>query len=149
MRTNVIKSVLSAVIISLLFVVTGCQKSPYDKAINLIHELSEEVTTVTNMQAYDAVYNKIVNLKSNVLITNLKNLSDTQKQELTVEMTNLTMKALTVKAILYVMPSSVTPTSDDINKLCKECMDQKANVVSANGYPEVKAIVEEYFKEGN
>ena len=146
MKTNSIKTVLSAVISSLLFVMTSCQKSPCDNAIDLIHELSAEVTSATDTKTYDEVYNKIVNLKTNPLITGLKDLSASQKQEFTEEMTNLTLEALAVKAILFEIPSSVTPTSEDIKNLCKKCIDAKASVITAGGYPEVKAIVEEYFK---
>lgn len=124
---------------------TACTKSPYDKAVDYLDELSTAVQAATNETEYDVVYNKIVTLNSNDIMSNLNNLSQEQKQEITAKTVNLTMEALAVKAILYVMPQDITPTADDISKLTNECLQNKADVMTAP-YPQVRAIVRKYYK---
>lgn len=146
MKFNVIRTSMATMLTMLMLVMVGCQKSPYEKAISYIDELSEDVTSATDMQAYDAVYNKIVNLKSNALITDLKDLSDSQKRELTVKIADLTLEALAVKAILYEMPATITPTPEDIKAICQECIDKKIDIINGfGGYPEVKTLIMEHF----
>lgn len=125
----------------------GCSKSPYEKAMDYLQELSEEVTSVTDMESYDVVYNKIINLKSDPLITGLSRLTDNEMQEFTDEMTSLTMEALFVKAILYVKPSDIKLTAQDMKALCDICKEKNVNPLSAEfEYSKMSTIIKDYYK---
>lgn len=139
-----IKTLYAIVSIALVFLFVGCQKSPYDKAVDYIDGLSAEVVKATNEAEYDAVYNQIVNLNANEVMVNLKALSPEQSQTIKQKAVDLTFKALAVKAILYVMPQSIKPTAADITTLANECIQKKLNVTT-QPYTDVKSLVDEYF----
>lgn len=133
-----------AAIIMLLTV--SCSKSPYDKAMDYLHDLSNEVTSVTDMESYDAVYDKIVRLNSDPMITGLTDLTDNQKRDFTDEMLSLTMDALMVKAILYAMPSDIKPTAKDIKALCAICKEKNLNPLTAElEYSQMNTIIKDYY----
>lgn len=140
------KTLFTIVSIVLVFLFVGCQKSPYDKAVDYIEGLSIEVMKATNEAEYDAVYNRIVNLNANEVMVNLKDLSPEQSQTIKQKAADLTFKALAVKAILYVMPQTIKPTAADITTLANECIQKKLNVITPP-YTDVKSLVDEYFRE--
>lgn len=141
MNIKTISAVFTAIF---AFLLIGCKQSPYDKAIDYMDELSTEVMAATNDTEYDAVYNKIVSLNKSEVMTNLRGLSQEQSQTIKVKATELTLEALAVKAILYVMPKDVTPTADDISKLVNECIEKKLDTMS-NPYSDVRKLVYEYY----
>lgn len=143
-----IKTLTAIMIIAFAFFFGGCKQNPYDEAVEYIDQLSEEVMSATNETEYDAAYNKIICLNASEKMTNLKNLSSEQKKTILTKATDLTGKSLAVKAILYVMPKDITPTSEDMKKLADECIQNKLNVLVAP-YGDVRALVHEYYHIAN
>lgn len=84
-----LKSLISVILTAIAVIVSSCSNSPYDKAVNYIDELSAEVKTVTTEIEFDKVYNKIVNINSNGIMTCLSDLSREQKQVIIQKMANL------------------------------------------------------------
>ena len=109
-----IKILIRTLKVSIVLAVSACTKTPYEKAVDNIDGLTEEVISSTNETEFDSVYNKIVKLSSNELMTNLSDCSNEEKTTIKEKAINLTMSALAVKAILYVMPKDITPTSQDM-----------------------------------
>lgn len=143
------KKTISAVITAVFaFLLVGCKQSPYDNAISYIDELSTEVMAATNDSVYEVVYNKIVTLNTTEVMTNLNGLSQEQSQTIKQKTAGLMLEALAVKAILYVMPKDITPTSEDMKKLADECIQNKLNVLIAP-YGDVRALVHEYYHIAN
>ena len=142
MKTKTFSVILFIAIVFLFF---GCKQSPYDKAVNYIDELSAQVTSATNEAEFDKAYNKIITINSNEVMTSLTDLSQGQKQMIIQKMSDLTFKALAVKAILYVMPKDITPTPKDMSKLVDLCINKKLNVLS-QPYTDVKSLVNDYYK---
>lgn len=128
----------------IVLMTAGCSKSPYEKAMDYLHELSEDVTSATDMESYDVVYNKIVNLKSDPLILGLTGLTDNEKREIAKEMISLTNDALIVKAILNVKSSDMKLTSQDMKALCEICKQNNVNPITVE-YSEIRTIVKDYF----
>lgn len=122
----------------------SCCDNRYDKAIAYIDQLSTEVVSATTEEDFDVVYNKIVALKTDKVMTDLTDLSDNQKAEFLKKMETLTFNALAVKAILYVMPKDITPTADDMNQMVKECIQKKCNTLT-QPYDDVRTVVSEYY----
>lgn len=141
MNIKTISAVLTTVFALLLM---GCKQTPYDKAINYMDELSTEVMAATNDTEYDAVYNKIVSLNTSEVMSDLRGLSQEQSQTIKAKATELTLEALAVKAILYVMPKDATPTADDISKLANECIEKKLNTMTSP-YADARKLVYKYY----
>ena len=137
-------SYLSVILLFFAMLLNSCSDNRYDKAVAYIDQLSTEVVSATTEEDFDAVYNKIVALKSDKLINDLTDLSDNQKVELQQKMVTLTSNALAVKAILYVMPKDTTPTADDMNQMVKECIQKKCNTLT-QPYGDVRTVVSEYY----
>lgn len=142
MKINFFTAIIFIASLVLLF---GCKQSPYDKAVSYIDNLSTEITSVTTDAEYEEVYNKIVTLNSNEAMTNLTDLPQEQKREIAQKAIRLTQEALTVKAILYVMPKDVKPTTGDIVKLVNECLQKKLDILNSP-YSDVSAMVKEYYR---
>lgn len=138
------KFVITAIIVNIALIVCNCSNRPYDKAVSYIDELTAEVMSATTEAEFDKVYNKIITIHSNEVMTDLTDISQDQKQVIAQKMANLTYKSLYVKAILYVMPKDITPTSKDMAKMADECAEKNLNVISTP-YPEVKAMVYDYY----
>lgn len=139
-----IKTISAVLITVFAFLLIGCKQTPYDKACSYIDELSSEVMAATNDTEYDAVYNKIVSLNTSEEMSDLRGLSQEQSQTIKAKATELTLEALAVKAILYVMPKDVTPTVDDISKLANECIEKKLDTMTSP-YSDVRKLVYEYY----
>ena len=137
-------SYLSGILLFFAMLLNSCCDNRYDKAIAYIDQLSTEVVSATTEEDFDVVYNKIVALKTDKVMTDLTDLSDNQKVELQQKMATLTFNALAVKAILYVMPKDITPTADDMNQMVKECIQKKCNTLT-QPYEDVKVVVNEYY----
>lgn len=114
-------------------------------AVEYMNELSSQLVSCTTEVEYDKVYEEIDALKDDARFSNNDDLSANEKLEIVKGMAALVHKALAVKAILYVMPESVTPTSQDMSSLVDECINNNANVHS-QPYSDVKAIVYTYYK---
>lgn len=139
-----IKILMSSALAIAMATLVGCKQSPYEKAEAYIDELETEVMSVTTAAQYDAVYTKIIELPKSEVMNNLTELSDGQKKEIVHKTVELTLEALAVKAILYVMPKDVTPTADDISKLANECIEKKLNTMTTP-YADVRKLVYEYY----
>lgn len=113
-------------------------------AVEYLNELSSEVISCTTETEYDKVYAKIVALHDDERFKD-NNVSLNENIEIVKGMTTLTIEALTVKAILYVIPASVTLTSQDMISLVEECINNNVNVHSLP-YDDVKRIVYNYYK---
>ncbi len=136
--------IISTIIVALAAIVCSCSDSPYDKAVSYIDELTAEVMSATTEAEFDKVYNKIITINSNEVMTDLTDISQEQKQVIAQKMVDLTYKSLSIKAILSVMPENITPTSTDMAKLADECAEKNLNVLNVP-YAEVKAMVHDYY----
>lgn len=114
-------------------------------AVEYMNELSSQLISCTTEAEYDKVYEEIVALKDDARFSENDDLSENEKLEIVKGMTALVYKALVIKAILNVIPASVIPTSQDMNSLADECINNNANVYSPP-YSDVKAIVYKYYK---
>lgn len=141
MKTKIFTATLVFVMAVLL---NSCNKTPYEKAISYIDDLSEEVLSATSQEEFDEVYYKIIDLNNNPLIRDLNNLSSEQNREFTAKAAQLTFNALAVKAILFVLPKDIKPTADDMKEMATECVDKSVNVIS-QPYPEVRELVYKHF----
>lgn len=140
------KFYFTLIMIVVVGIMSGCNKSPYDIAVEHIEELDKQVTSSTTMDEFDEVYNEIIDLKTELDFKKLKNLTHSEKEVLVLKMTSLTIDALAVKAILYEMPDSIKPSVEDIKVLSSICVEHKAKLTPNPGYQEVRSIISDYYK---
>lgn len=111
-------------------------------AVEYLNELSSEVVSCTSEAEYDKVHAKIVALKDDV---RFKGVSESiEKVEIAAGIIALTNEAMAVKAILYVMPATITPTSKDISSLVNKCINDNIDVHTLP-YGDVRAVVYDYY----
>lgn len=140
--------ITALVIIILLAVVSSCTKSHYDKVNSYLDVLSAKVVSSTTEEEFDVSYRKVVELKDNELMVNLSDLSHKQKLEILLKVETLTMKALAVKAVLYVLPKNIKPTAKDMKYLTNEILKRELDLISFP-YSDVKTLVNEYYSVKN
>lgn len=137
---------LKILVILVIVLLTGCQvKSDYEKALELINGLETEVVQCTTQDEYDKVHERIIQINENPLMQE-RNYSNEEKISIISSTAQLTLKALAVKAILYVMPTDVKPTKKDMDKLVDDCIDKSLNTIT-NPYPDVRELVRKYYNK--
>lgn len=137
---------LKILAILVIVLLTGCQvKSDYEKALELINGLETEVVQCTTQDEYDKVHERIIQINENPLMQE-RNYSNEEKISIISSTAQLTLKALAVKAILYVMPTDVKPTKKDMDKLVDDCIDKSLNTIT-NPYPDVRELVRKYYNK--
>lgn len=139
-----IKTLFTIITVAIVGILVACKQKPYEKAISYIEKLSSEVMASTNESEYDAVYNKIVALNSNEVMTNLSGLSQKQSETIQQKTIALTLDALAVKAILYVMPTNIKPSPEDISKMATDCIEKNLNTTTPP-YTDVRTLVNDYY----
>lgn len=127
---------------AILLLFLSCSQNQ-QSGVEYLKELSSEVVSCTTEAEYDKVYEKIIALKDDVRFKNNK-ADIAENSEIVKRMIVLTEEALAVKAILYVMPATVTPKSQDMRSLVDECINNKINVRTWP-YNDVRAIVYNYY----
>ncbi len=135
------KSILFIISMMMLFLSACSEKND---AVTYVEELSSELLSCTNMEQYDAVYDKIIAIDEDVRFTAQPGQTQEEKAAIIKASARLIHEALAVKAILYVMPEDVVPTKEDIRQLTEECIDKKLNVVNGS-YSEVRSLVKAHF----
>lgn len=128
---------------AVMFLFLFCSQKE-QSAVEYMNELSAQLQLCTNEAEYDKVYYKIIALKHDERFSKPCE-SREEDVEIVTRLAVLTHEALAVKAILYVMPSSVTPTEQEMAHFFKECMDKRLNVI-AQPYGDVRDMVYNYYK---
>lgn len=141
MKTKIFTAALVFVMAVLL---NSCNKPSYEEAISYIDELSEEVLSATTDEEFDEVYNKIIDINNHPQIKRIADYPSEQKAVIIAKAAQLTLDALAVKAILYVLPKDIHPTADDMKEMAGECLDKHLNIIS-QPYPEVRELVYKHF----
>ena len=134
------KKFLTIFAAALAIILSGCKQS----ATDYLDQLSNEIKACTTETEYDKVYEKIIALQNDDRFKS----NPQNAMEILAKTTRLTNEALAVKAILYVMPKSVTPTKEDIKSLTDICIKNKLNV-TVLPYSEVRDLVYKHFKTAN
>ena len=128
----------------LLFFFLSCS-SKQQSVEEYLRELSSEVVSCTTEAEYESVYEKIIACKNDERFKGNNDISYNENVEIVKRMAALIHEALVVKAILYVMPSSITPTSQDMRNLVNVCVNNNINI-QAFPYSDVRDIVYDYYK---
>ncbi len=119
-----------------------------NESVEYLEELSSKVLSCTTMEQYDMVYEDIIAIQTDSRFKAQPGQTDKEKAEIIQAATNLTMNALAVKAVLYVVPQDVTLMPRDMQNLAKQCVEKKLNIHIAP-YAEVKALVKSHFNLPN
>lgn len=138
---------LFVVIVSMLAIsLTACkEKSNHEKALELLDDLSTELTSCTTQEKYDVVYEKVIAIQNDPKFGALEGQTYEQKMKIVAGTTQLVQEALAVKAILFVMPSGIEPTEKDIRTLVNICLDRNLNITRPP-YSDIHAVLCEYYK---
>ena len=129
---------------AILLLLLSCS-SEQQSAVEYMNELSSQVVSCTTEAEFDKVFEKIIALKDDARFKENDGVSNNDKLEIVKGLATLINEALAVKAILYVMPASVNPTSQDMRSLVEKCINDSVNVYSSP-YGDVRSIVYNYYK---
>lgn len=121
------------------------EKSNHEKIMELLNDLSTELMSCTTQEKYDVVYAKVIAIQHDPKFKAVEGVTNEQKIEIMTGTAKIVQEALTIKAILSVMPSGVKPTEKDIQSLVKICLDRKLNI-TLPPYSDIHTMLCEYYK---
>lgn len=134
--------IIGMLIISLM---SCSEKSNHEKALELLDNLSTELMSCTTQEQYDVVYEKVIAIKNNSAFGTIEGETNEQKAEILKRTAKVVQEAMTIKAILYAMPSGIKPTEKDIQALAKICIERNLNILLPP-YSDIHTMLCEYYK---
>lgn len=140
------KKIFTFIVGALFLFLTTCSESKHDEALKRLDGLATEVSTCTNQEEFDMVYEKIIVVQHDENFKAYQRQTQEQKTEIVKGITDLTLRALAAKAILYVKSVEIQLTKNDMKTLIEQCMQKKLNT-TVPPYKEVKTLVEEYYQK--
>lgn len=137
-------------VLRLLFTMSLClcmfaccqKKSDFDKAVELLDNLSVQLTECTTDKKFEKVYQEIIGLDENPLI--MHNYTPEQNRVVVMKTAKVVKDALAVKAILFELPSNIKLNKKELTEMIQECSDKDYNTL-APPYKDVRTMIQRKF----